>query len=109
MYFFSSVFVAPCSHQYKRDSIAILTPNYRPVKKSWANFTSNVEFQQKLAELYDTPDDVDLYLGEVLDETLFPGTIIPTAQLITSLISLSGLGAIDRFMVWWQFNLKMTR
>jgi hypothetical protein len=75
-----------------------------PPRKTWAEFTSNVEWQKKLEELYGDVDKVDMFVGEELDETQFPGTVIPTSQLLTSLFSLFGLGNADRFNLGYAFT-----
>jgi peroxidase len=66
-------------------------------KKTFEEFTSNPEFVKKLKELYATPDDVDYMVGLQLDETLYPGSIIPTSMMLSSLISLFTVAASDRF------------
>jgi len=66
-------------------------------RKTFEEFTSNPEFVKALKRLYDNPDQVDLTVGQYLDETYFPGTTVPSSQLVTSLISLFGLGNSDRF------------
>jgi len=75
-----------------------------PPRNTWAEFTSNKEWQKKLEELYGHPDNVDMFVGEQLDETMFPGTIIPTSQLLISLFSLFGLGNADRHNLGYAFT-----
>jgi len=52
---------------------------------------------QILKELYSNPDEVDLTVGQYLDEDFFPGTSVPRSQIITSLFSLFKTGIGDRF------------
>jgi hypothetical protein len=71
-------------------------PQVKP-RKTFEEFTTNPEYLKALKELYSHPDEVDLTVGQYLDETLFPGTTVPRSQLITSLFSLFALGVSDRF------------
>ena len=69
------------------------------IRERFEDFTSNPYFVKELKRLYKTPDDVDLIVGLQLDEEYFPGTSVPNTMLITSLFSLFGVGAADRFSV----------
>lgn len=68
-----------------------------PIRKTFEDFTSDPAKVALLKELYATPDDVDLVVGEQLEESLFPSTSVPKSSLIVSLVSLFGLGNSDRF------------
>jgi peroxidase len=67
------------------------------IRKTFEDFTTNPVYLKALKELYNHPDEVDLTVGQYLDEDYFPGTTVPRSQLITSLFSLFGLGVSDRF------------
>jgi peroxidase len=71
-------------------------PAVKP-RTTFAEFTSNPEYVKILESLYNHPDEVDLTVGQYLDEQLYPGTTVPRSQLITSLFSLFALGVSDRF------------
>lgn len=71
-------------------------PAVKP-RKTFAEFSSNPEVVKILESLYNHPDDVDLTVGQYLDEDLYPGTTVPRSQLITSLFSLFAVGVSDRF------------
>jgi len=72
---------------------------YQKVKprQTFEEFSSDPEKVQILKELYANPDEVDLTVGQYLDEDFFPGTSVPRSQLITSLFSLFRTGISDRF------------
>jgi len=66
-------------------------------RHTFEEFSSDPEKVQILKELYANPDEVDLTVGQYLDEDFFPGTSVPRSQLITSLFSLFRTGISDRF------------
>ncbi|CCL99225.1 uncharacterized protein FIBRA_01240 [Fibroporia radiculosa] len=70
-----------------------------PIRKRFEDFSSDPEAVANLKRLYKHPDDVDLVVGCQLEETMFPGTTVPSSALIISLFSLFGLGNSDRFSV----------
>lgn len=69
------------------------------IRTRFSDFTSNKYYQQKLAEIYDTPDQVDLVVGLQLDEELFPGMQIPKSFVLVSLLSLYSLGVSSFYLV----------
>jgi peroxidase len=70
-----------------------------PIRERFEDFTSDPEMLAELKRLYRSPEDVDLTVGQQLDEQYFPGTTVPRSALITSLFSLFGVGTSDRFCV----------
>jgi peroxidase len=68
-----------------------------PIRKKFEDFTTNPKYLAALKRLYANPDEVDLTVGQYLDESYYPGTTVPRSQLITSLFSLFALGIADRF------------
>lgn len=66
-------------------------------RKTFDDFTSNPVYREYLKQLYATPDDVDLTVGQQLDEDYFPGLSIPMSMTATSLVSIFGVGNADRF------------
>jgi len=82
-------------------------PGKIPVKirETFEEFTSDPELVKELKRLYRTPDEVDFMVGLQLDEDYFPGTTVPNTMLITSLFSLFGLAASDRFSIAYTGSL----
>ncbi len=74
-----------------------------PIKarKTFEEFTSDPRKLRLLKELYDTPDQVDLTVGQELDESNWPGTSIPTSVLAISFYTLSRGTYNDRFSMNW--------
>lgn len=74
-----------------------------PIKprKTFEEFTSDPRKLRLLKELYDSPDDVDLTVGQELDESNWPGTSIPTSVLAISFYTLSRGTYNDRFSMNW--------
>jgi hypothetical protein len=76
-----------------------------PIKprEKFEDFTSDPELVQELKRLYKTVDDVDLMVGQELDEDWWPNTHIPRANLIINFYTLFVASIQDRFVV--QYNL----
>jgi cytochrome P450 len=78
-----------------------------PIRKrvKFEDFTANTtEGRYKaflLSQLYKTPDDVDLTVGQVLDEEYWPGTYVTRTAVASSLLSLALNVYNDRFSPTW--------
>jgi hypothetical protein len=78
-----------------------------PIRKrvNFEDFTANTtEGRYKaflLSQLYKTPDDVDLTVGQVLDEEYWPGTYVTRTAVASSLLSLALNVYNDRFSPTW--------
>jgi peroxidase len=68
-------------------------------KKTWADFTSNKFFQQELARLYKSPNEVDITVAQELDEQVWPHTSIPLSMMIINFFTLFKGSISDRFAV----------
>jgi len=76
-----------------------------PIKprNKFEDFTTNPEFVEELKRLYSTPDDVDLLVGQELDEEFWPNTHIPKSMLIINFYTLFKASVTDRFTL--NYNL----
>jgi len=72
------------------------------VRKTFEEFTSNPEWQQALKRLYQTPDDVDLTVGQEIDEEWWPHTQIPRSMLAINFFTLFKGSIVDRFSINYQ-------
>ncbi len=70
-------------------------------RKTFEEFTSDPRKLRLLKEMYDTPDDVDLSVGQQLDESTWPGTSVPTSVLAISFYTLARGTYNDRFSMNW--------
>ncbi len=70
-------------------------------RKTFEEFTSDPRKLRLLKEMYNTPDDVDLTVGQELDESVWPGTSIPTSVLAISFYTLARGTYNDRFSMNW--------
>jgi len=66
-------------------------------RETFDEFTSNPIYREYLKKLYKSPDDVDLAVGQELDEQLWPGTSMPRSMLIINFLTLFSMASIDRF------------
>lgn len=89
----------PTFNEYIRKVYDGVVP-FKP-RATFEEFTSNVYFQQELKRLYKTPDDVDLWVGQELDEEWWPNTHIPRSMLIINFYTLFKAAAADRFGINW--------
>jgi len=67
-------------------------------------FTRNETLAKLLQQLYTSPDEVDLLVGQELDPEHWPNTLIPRSQLAISFLTLFKGAAIDRFSLQYAFS-----
>jgi len=85
----------PTYNEFLRNCYDGKVPN--PPKKTFEEFSSNPVMVERLKRLYNNPDEVDLLVGQQLDEENWPHTSIPRSHMMITFIRLFGGANMDRF------------
>ncbi len=67
-------------------------------RKRFEDFTTDPELVNELKRLYKSPDEVDIMVGQEIDEEWWPHAHIPKSMLIVSFYTLFKASLTDRFV-----------